>query len=273
MPNLDSAFRTALDRFAGELGGPARETIVCEYYDKHLLELRLIDGALGGAGGSVLDIGGGLGVNLHCLKEVRPDVRAVLVDRFEEYTEDNRMGSAAAARPRLEAGGVEVVEREFWPESALPFDDGTFDVVTLLDVVEHLPGSPIPLLREAKRLLRPGGTFLLSGPNAASLMSRLKLLAGRHPHIDFDAWLNPPYFSHYREFTRVEYRAMLERAGFSVRRTIMSLGPWPARARNRYHRRRRSIASPVTWAIYGAAGVEWLLPPARHSVYCVGVPT
>jgi SAM-dependent methyltransferase len=263
-------YRVELENYARRLGGAAHDTILYEYFDKHLAELALIDAALPARGGAVLDIGGGLGTNLYCLRRVRADVRAVLVDRFEEYDDNNRMGTAAAALPMLEEAGIEVAGHDFWPTAALPFEDGAFDVVTIFDVVEHLPGSPLPLLEEARRLLRPDGTCIISGPNAASLVARLKLLAGRHPYIDFDAWLRPPYYSHYREYTRTEYGELLRLAGFELRRTVLSLGPWPARVRHRYHGRKHGFAAPVTWAIYAAAAMQWLLPPLRHSVYCIG---
>ena len=47
--------------------------------------------------------------------------------------------------------------------SALPFAASAFDVVLLLDVLEHLP-SEAPALAEAWRVLRSGGTLILSVP-------------------------------------------------------------------------------------------------------------
>lgn len=46
----------------------------------------------------------------------------------------------------------------------LPFESGSFDAVTTLDVVEHLH-SPETLIAEAVRMLRPGGIFALTTPN------------------------------------------------------------------------------------------------------------
>lgn len=47
---------------------------------------------------------------------------------------------------------------------SLPFAAGIFDVVTLWDVVEHLP-CPEGALAEARRVLRPGGLLAFSTPN------------------------------------------------------------------------------------------------------------
>lgn len=50
----------------------------------------------------------------------------------------------------------------------LPFEDAKFDVVTLLNVLEHVPDQR-PVLREALRVLRPGGKLLIICPNYAAL--------------------------------------------------------------------------------------------------------
>jgi len=260
----------ALAEVAERLGGSACDTLLLEHPDKHVGEVRLLDRMLPRAG-HVLDVGGGLGVNLACLARVRPDVHSALVDRFAEYDAENRMGPAERALPLLRERGVDVRSLDFWPAAKLPFDDGSFDVATILDVVEHLPGSPLALLVEIRRVLKPGGRIVLSGPNAAKLTSRLKLLGGRHPHIPFDAWVQGPYYSHYREYTPAEYGELLARAGFRVESVERSLGPWASRARHRFWRRRRSVASPVTWLVWGVALVQLLIPAVRDEVYCTGV--
>jgi SAM-dependent methyltransferase len=44
--------------------------------------------------------------------------------------------------------------------------------------------DPARLVGEAERLLRPGGTFVASVPNAFRLKNRLRFLAGRKPEDD-----------------------------------------------------------------------------------------
>ena len=68
--------------------------------------------------------------------------------------------AAAAAR----AAGHTV---HLGPLSSLPAAAGPFDAVTLNHVIEHVH-DPVGLLRECRRLLRPGGTLIAITPNAAS---------------------------------------------------------------------------------------------------------
>ncbi|WP_058043564.1 bifunctional 2-polyprenyl-6-hydroxyphenol methylase/3-demethylubiquinol 3-O-methyltransferase UbiG [Streptomyces roseifaciens] len=58
----------------------------------------------------------------------------------------------------------------------LPFADGSFSVVTCLDVLEHVP-SPGEVVREIRRVLAPGGVFLFDTINR-TWRSRLIMIWG-----------------------------------------------------------------------------------------------
>ena len=51
--------------------------------------------------------------------------------------------------------------------------DGFFDVVSAMEIVEHVI-APRELVREAARLLRPGGALVMTTPNAASITYRVR---------------------------------------------------------------------------------------------------
>ncbi len=62
----------------------------------------------------------------------------------------------------------------------LPFDDESFDLVNLTEVIEHLV-RPDHALREIRRVIRPGGHLIVSTPNLACLPNRVLLPLGLQP--------------------------------------------------------------------------------------------
>ena len=64
--------------------------------------------------------------------------------------------------------------------AAFPAADGDFDLVIWNGDLVRVKNLG-PALREARRVLQPGGVFVLAVPNLAALHNRLLLLAGRQP--------------------------------------------------------------------------------------------
>ena len=69
---------------------------------------------------------------------------------------------------------------EMLNKSKLPFNQGYFDVITVIEVIEHLSNGD-DLLKEVYRLLTPNGYLLITTPNLASLLNRFLLLLGYQP--------------------------------------------------------------------------------------------
>jgi 2-polyprenyl-3-methyl-5-hydroxy-6-metoxy-1,4-benzoquinol methylase len=103
----------------------------------------------------------------------------------------------------------------------LPFETGTFDVVLLGDVIEHLR-DPVAALARLRPLLRPGGRVVLSTPNVANWAIRLALLFGRWRYTDRGILDR----THTRLFTRATLAEALEAAGYRVERIDFSV-PFP----------------------------------------------
>ena len=55
----------------------------------------------------------------------------------------------------------------------LPYDDNTFDIVVAAELIEHLLDQTT-FLKECNRVLKPGGSLVVSTPNILSLKSRLQ---------------------------------------------------------------------------------------------------
>lgn len=64
--------------------------------------------------------------------------------------------------------------------AGLPFDGATFECVIAGEIIEHVP-NPDDLLREVRRVLKPGGLFVLSTPNVVSWANRVLVPLGVQP--------------------------------------------------------------------------------------------
>ena len=106
--------------------------------------------------GRVLDVGCGLGLFLSALDPERFDVCGL----------EPMAAPHAAAAARL--GHDRVVHGDL---DAAPWADGTFDAITMWDVLEHT-SDPRAALGTIHRLLRPGGVLLLTVPNFGGWQAR-----------------------------------------------------------------------------------------------------
>ena len=118
---------------------------------------------------------------------------------------------AGAVDALAAAPGVTVVhaDLERLPEDALP--PAAFDVVLLLDVLEHLV-DPAAVLGRALDWLAPGGRVVVSVPNVAHAAVRLAMLQGRFPRTDVGLLDR----THLQFFDETQLRALLSDAGLEL---------------------------------------------------------
>jgi 2-polyprenyl-3-methyl-5-hydroxy-6-metoxy-1,4-benzoquinol methylase len=138
----------------------------------------------------LLELGAG-----HC--EVAQMLRSLGWDVHAADIEDSCVAEAAAL-------GFPATRLDL--NEPLPFSDGSFDFVVMLEVIEHVVRAEAALA-EVARVLSPGGRLLLTTPNHAFYKSRLRMLKGRPLGMEGD---------HVRFFVKAQLESLLAAKGFQV---------------------------------------------------------
>jgi len=113
--------------------------------------------------------------------------------------------SAAFARSHF---GLSVTDGDIHAVTAPP---ESFDIITMFDVIEHVP-DPSRDMAAIHRLLKPGGTFVVSTPNIDGIFPRWSLKVAKA----LDYWPHPEPPHHLYQFSVKTLSAMLEKCGFAV---------------------------------------------------------
>lgn len=107
--------------------------------------------------GKILDVGCGLGFFIECARQFNFDAEGV-------------EGSPYAVE-QCRSRGLPVHEQLL--SERLPYEDETFAVVVVNQVIEHIPNDVAKiLLREAHRVLKPSGIVIIKSPSKYNLAER-----------------------------------------------------------------------------------------------------
>ena len=102
-------------------------------------------------------------------------------------------------------------------QNKLPWPNQSLDFVIFSELMEHLiPAKLENIYKEIWRVLKNDGWLLVTTPNTASLIKRIKLLLGGNP-IEFDLSLHESAtYGHIREYTMEELLKILQNHGFTI---------------------------------------------------------
>ena len=159
---------------------------------------RLAGRGLGADRPRLLDLGGG-GGHLSGLARAR---------RWLAVSVDIAHTACAVARRRATIPAIQA------DAALLPVASGTVDAVTLVNVIDQAR-EPLTIVREAHRVLRPGGLVVVRVPNARFHGPWVRLLAALGPLARSRRWDAYPIVHHFA-FTPEGLRRLAERAGFEV---------------------------------------------------------
>jgi SAM-dependent methyltransferase len=144
--------------------------------------------------GDLLDVGCAGGYFLEAARRAGYRVRGIEVNET----------MAGHARDQL---GLDVVVGAFGPGV---FEPGSFDVVHMGDVLEHVP-DPLEAVRVARDVLRPGGLLWIAAPLSYGMGDPRR----RPAYIDV-----PPY--HIFEFTPDTLRRLVREGGFRIEESSLA---------------------------------------------------
>ena len=185
--------------------------------------------------GEGLELGCGCGYLIFPLALFYPKVRWTGVDHPER-----NFFNRSDFQQIFRAYNCQLVGVNFVHEP-LPFADHHFSVITFSETLEHLPVERLSfVLSEIRRVLRPGGLFIVSSPNQASLENRIRLFKGRSIlELPEPLARAECIFGHIRLYTPTEVILMMSQRGFSLERSVLESNNSAYRGSSKKSMRRR----------------------------------
>jgi ubiquinone/menaquinone biosynthesis C-methylase UbiE len=149
---------------------------------------------------------------------------------------------------------------------SIPFEDEYFDIVIFTEVLEHIFAPPTDILAEIKRILRPKGKLILSVPNIACLLKRIKLLFGitileNADHQMLKDWVHG--HGHIHEYTKKEILSLCKSINLEISHVqMLTITPLDVIRQRKYYKPKKvSIIGFLYYCIIS------LVPQFRPYIY------
>ena len=174
------------------------------HYPRYKLMIELIDSLskkLNRKSIKLLDLGSAY-LHLSCLCSLRGiDVCALDLGKFVNQP---------FLQERAKKYHIDLRESDFSKEK-IPFNKNTFDIVLLLETLEHFYFDPTPLLKDVYNVLKDDGYFVITVPNFFRLGNKLRMLFNRQilPFVK-----TPLGEGHCHEYGASELKELLIQTGF-----------------------------------------------------------
>ena len=165
--NIDVGERKKFDAVASgwwDPEGPFRPL-----HELNPARLKFIADRAGLSGAKVVDVGCGGGILAESLARKSAEVTGI----------DVAPRVLATARLHLHESGLNVDYREVTVEELASEAAGSFDVVTCMEMLEHVP-DPASIIQSVQRLLKPGGHGFFSTLNRTPLAFALGIVGAEH---------------------------------------------------------------------------------------------
>ncbi len=97
----------------------------------------------------------------------------------------------------------------------LPLKANSIDIIIAGEIIEHIY-NPIKFIRECNKILKKGGTLILSTPNICSLKNRFKVLFGQLPEYCAEPSEDESFERHIIDFNFSRLIQILKENGFKI---------------------------------------------------------